>query len=175
VDRGAAEGLEEATEGKAMSGDKPRSRGISINEPTTRAASLRRLAAAWLAELRMMGPRPRMRVHRETKLQFLARTQPWHERRAAIASALATAEALEQRAQQRAAAKVLDAAATPLDAKAVALKRAGLTFQAVAAALKIPRGTAKTWVRRARLGPQIHRETTTTAPYSEFSPRHGGG
>jgi DNA-directed RNA polymerase specialized sigma24 family protein len=122
------------------------------SSPAARAACLRHLAAAWLAELRTMGPRPRMRVHRETQRQFLARTKPWHERRAAIASAIATAESLEQRAQQRASAKVLDAAATPLDAKAVALKSAGLTFLAVAAALSIPRGTAQTWVRRARLG-----------------------
>jgi len=61
------------------------------NKPAARAACLRRLAAAWLDELRAMGPQPRMRVHRETQRQFLARTKPWHERRAAIASAIATA------------------------------------------------------------------------------------
>jgi DNA-directed RNA polymerase specialized sigma24 family protein len=116
----------------------------------TRAAHLRALAAAWAAEARDLGARPRLRLGRCPKAHR-DRSRPWQERHDAIAGALALAQDLEAASLSKAATAAVAAGGT-VEQRAVALRAAGLTFAGVAATLGIPVGSAKTWVRRARLG-----------------------
>lgn len=90
-----------------------------------KAAHLRRVAAGWQAELRHLRMRKR-----------------GQDRRQAIAGALALARELEALAKPQ----------QPLEVQVAELRQAGLTFEAVAATLGIPVGSAKTCMRRVRLG-----------------------
>lgn len=113
------------------------------------AEHLLALVDHWRLELRELGRRPRWRGRGHDVRRYRARIAPWVERETAIAGALELVAAMQWKAQASAAASVPDDA--PLDERAVRLRAAGLTFAAVAAALAIHIGTAKTWVRQHRL------------------------
>lgn len=110
-----------------------------------RAAHLQALAVRWRAERTALGRRPHTRRGRRAT----ERATTWRHVDVAIAGALEVAEALRADAQRLAGELVVD---LPLEARAVGLRRAGLTFHAIAGELHVPVGTCKTWVRRARLG-----------------------
>ncbi len=102
-----------------------------MNQPNNRdrAAHVRRLAAAWGAELAIMGRQPRK----------ARSSRPWHEIASAVAGATMLADAIDGTSR------------TPNELAAV-LRRLGLSFAAVGRELGISLHTAKAVARRARLG-----------------------